>query len=148
MYNTANWVTRILATLITIVFVVILISNGSQILAYISHSRTPNLNMYLSIAPGILVLAGFALSWWRARTGGIFFILASLVIVLDYLRTWSIIRPSITVPSDVFPPGYTVIGTQNAFVWVFKNWAMLGFPLVIIGILFFVAMWMPKKNQA
>jgi hypothetical protein len=142
------WSTRVIASLITIVFVLILILNATQIIPYVTRiHRTLNLNMIMSVVPGILVLVGYTLSWWRERTGGVFFILASVLIGLDYLRTWSIIRPSITIPSDVFPPGYTVIGTQNAFFWVFRAWAILGLPLLVVGIMFFVISRLSKMKR-
>ena len=128
------WSARATSLLITILFLIITILNAVQIVSYITSShRAINLNMLLSVVPGMLVLAGYALSWRWERVGGILFILASFAIGLESLHRWSIISP---------------ISTQTAVIYIFKGWAMLGLPLLVTGILFLVVSWLSKMKRS
>ncbi len=129
-----RWVARVIALPIAILFLIITILYVVQLGSIETKlHRAITLNMIISIVPGILVLAGYALSWWRERIGGILFILASFAFGLESLHRWSII---------------STISTQNAVVYIFKGWAILGLPLLITGILFLVVSWLPRMKRS
>ena len=87
----------------------------------------------LPIVLGILVLAADVVSWWRERLGGILFILTSAAyVVILLINGWS---------------GVHIISMTNVIKGVFIDWAILGLPLLIAGILFLIAVRQSRKDS-
>ena len=128
-----RWVVLSLASLVAVVCVFTTVSYAVQVVSYVtSLHRTPNLNMIISVVPGILFLAGYALSWWRERLGGTLFILASVAIGLQYFHLW------LNISS---------ISNQHMANYIFRAWAPLGLTPLIIGILFIVVLPKIKRSK-
>ena len=87
----------------------------------------------LPIVLGILVLAADVVSWWQERLGGILFILISAAYAVILLITrWS---------------GVRIISMSAVIKGVFIDWAILGLPLLISGILFLIAAQKSRKDS-
>jgi hypothetical protein len=128
-----RWIARVASLLIAILFLIIVIINAVQIVPYVTRLHGAiNFNMIVTIVPGILVLAGYALSWRREWIGGILFILAAFAISLESLNRWLAISP---------------ISNQNVVTYIFKGWVVLGLPLLVTGILFLVVSWLTRKER-
>ena len=90
-------------------------------------------DLILPVALGILVLAADVMSWWRERLGGILFIVVSAAYAVILLITrWS---------------GVRIISMSSVIQGVFIDWAILGLPLLIAGILFLIAVRQSRKDS-
>ena len=127
-----RWTARILALFFTIsfffwntIFVV------GSVVTDLHGAITADL--ILPVALGILVLAADAVSWWRERLGGILFIVVSAAYAVILLITrW---------------PGVRIISMSSVIKGVFIDWAILGLPLLIAGILFLIAAQKSRKDS-
>jgi hypothetical protein len=127
-----RWTARILALFFTIsfffwntIFVV------GSVVTDLHGAITADL--ILPVALGILVLAADAVSWWRERLGGILFILISAAyVVILLINGWS---------------GVHIISMTSVIKGVFIDWAILGLPLLIAGILFLIAARQSRKDS-
>jgi len=127
-----RWTARILALFFTIsfffwntIFVV------GSVVTDLHGAITADL--ILPVALGILVLAADAVSWWRERLGGILFIVVSAAYAVILLITrW---------------PGVRIISMSSVIQGVFIDWAILGLPLLIAGILFLIAAQKSRKDS-
>jgi len=90
-------------------------------------------DLILPVALGILVLAADVMSWWRERLGGILFIVVSAAYAVILLITrWT---------------GVRIISMSSVIQGVFIDWAILGLPLLIAGILFLIAVRQSRKDS-
>ena len=127
-----RWTARILALFFTIsfffwntIFVV------GSVVTDLHGAITADL--ILPVALGILVLAADVVSWWRERLGGILFIVVSAAYAVILLITrWT---------------GVRIISMSSVIQGVFIDWAILGLPLLIAGILFLIAVRQSRKDS-
>lgn len=90
-----------------------------------------NANIIPPIVFGALVLVAYVVSWRHERFGGVLFILASIgVFIVPAFISIINAKPIWNGPLSLF----------------IRNWAYLGLPLLIAGVLFLTVSWLPRSR--
>ena len=126
-----RWTARVLALIFTLVFFFwdTVYAVGS-IMTDLHGAITTDI--IIPIALGILVLAAYFLSWWRERLGGMLFILVSVTFGVIHLISGL--------------SGLHIRSITNMLSGWLIDWAILGLPMLIVGILFLITSWLSKRN--
>jgi hypothetical protein len=127
-------ITRILALLITIWFLFWYTVFGIGSVVTDLHGRVTTA-IIPEIIFGIVILTAYAFSWRREDIGGILFIIASF---------------GVTVAGFINGLQHPVSGwSLLLYIQIFVNgWTHLGFPLLLVGVLFLVVWRTSRAEQA
>ena len=126
---TFRWFTRVVGLIATLYFLFwyVFFDIGSGLVDHIPI----NADIISPILFGALVLVAYILSWWRERLSGILFILAAIgVFVIPAII-------SIINAKPVWNGGFSLY---------FMNWAYLGLPLLVAGVLYLTTSWLSKRR--
>jgi hypothetical protein len=86
----------------------------------------------------ILVLLAYIVSWRRERIGALLFLLASITQVIG-------IQFYANPEYGYFPA--TSVYMSPHIVYLMRDWAWIGFPMLLMGILFFAASWLSRRKN-
>ena len=95
-------------------------------------------NLLLAVAFGFLVLLAYIVSWRRERLGALLFLLASIIQVIGIQFYAN--------PEYGYFPSSSVYMSPH-IVYLIRDWAWIGFPMLIMGILFFAASWLSRRKD-
>jgi hypothetical protein len=95
-------------------------------------------DLLLAVAFGFLVLLAYIVSWRRERIGALLFLLASItqLIGIQFYAN----------PEHGYFPATSVYMSPH-IIYLIRDWAWIGFPMLIMGILFFAASWMSRRKD-
>jgi hypothetical protein len=129
-----RWVTRVIALLVTVLFLFWYTIFGVGSVVTDLHGAI-TAAIIPAVVFGILVLTGYILSWWRESIGGILFILASF---------------GVTVAAGVnlsqhWPAGWPM---SRFIPYLIRGFLQLGLPLLITGILFLIVSWLSRMERS
>jgi hypothetical protein len=135
--NIIRWVARIIGTPVSLLlFFVYAIAPVREV---VSDLHVPiSANLTLAVAFGFLVLIACAVSWRWERVGALLFLLASItqVIGIQFFAN----------PEYGYFPSTSVYMSPH-IVYLIRDWAWIGFPMLIMGILFFAVPWLSRRKD-
>ena len=118
-----RWAARIIGLVITVFLLMFLI--GETIMSIQAEGLKFDVEGLFIVVPALVALAGYIVSWWRERAGGLLLILVSI--------TFGVL------PSISAQPPWSVLEAL-------QGWLMLGSPFLIIGVLFLISSWLSRKT--
>jgi len=95
-------------------------------------------NLLLAVAFGFLVLLAYIVSWRRERLGALLFLLASIIQVIGIQFYAN--------PEYGYFPSSSVYMSPH-IVYLIRDWAWIGFPMLIMGTLFFAASGLSRRKD-
>jgi glucan phosphoethanolaminetransferase (alkaline phosphatase superfamily) len=135
--NTIRWVTRIIGLPVSLLlFLGYTFQPVREVVSDLHTEVTANL--LLAVAFGFLVLLAYMVSWRWERVGALLFLLASVTQVIG-------IQFYANPEYGYFPA--TSVYMSPHIVYLIRDWAWIGFPMLIMGILFFVASWLSRRKD-
>ena len=135
--NIIRWVPRIIGLPVSLfLFFVYAIDPVREV---VSDLHVPiSANLTLAVVFGFLVLLAYMVSWRWERVGALLFLLASITQVIG-------IQFYANPEYGYFPA--TSVYMSPHIVYLIRDWAWIGFPMLIMGILFFVASWLSRRKD-
>ena len=135
--NIIRWVPRIIGLPVSLfLFFVYAIDPVREVISDLHIQITANL--LLAVAFGFLVLLAYMVSWRWERVGALLFLLASITQVIG-------IQFYANPEYGYFPA--TSVYMSPHFVYLIRDWAWIGFPMLIMGILFFGASQLSRRKD-
>ena len=135
--NTIRWVARIIGLPVSLLLFFVYVIN--PIREVVSDLHVPiSANLTLAVAFGFLVLLAYIVSWRWERLAGMVYILASITQVIG-------IQFYANPEYGYFPA--TSVYMSPHILYLIRDWAWFGFPMLIMGILFFAASWLSRRND-
>lgn len=123
-----NWVARIMGLIILVILLMILI--GETVTSIQDEGFKFDIESLNIIIPTAIALIAYILAWWHKIIGGSLLIFVSIVLG---------ILPSISA-------------RQHQSSWSLSNalqgWLILGFPFLIVGVLFLISAYLDRKTTA
>ena len=135
--NIIRWVARIIGLPVSLLlFLGYTIQPVREVISDLHLKVTADL--LLAVAFGFLVLLAYIVSWRRERVGALLFLLASILQVIG-------IQFYANPEYGYFPA--TSVYMSPHIVYLIRDWAWFGFPMLIMGILFFAASWLSRRKD-
>jgi hypothetical protein len=135
--NIIRWVARIIGMPVSLLlFLGYTIQPVREVISDLHIQITADL--LLAVAFGFLVLLAYIVSWRRERIGALLFLLASItqLIGIQFYAN----------PEHGYFPATSVYMSPH-IIYLIRDWAWIGFPMLIMGILFFAASWMSRRKD-
>jgi len=132
-----RWVARIIGTPVSLLL--FFIYTIEPVREVVSDLHVPiSANLTLAVAFGFLVLIACIMSWRWERWAGMVYILASITQVVG-------IELYANPEYGYFPA--TSVYMSPHIVYLIRDWAWIGFPMLIMGILFFAVPWLSRRKD-